>query len=67
VQFCLSEPSRIGFVETGKQPGVELLNRFMTLLIEDIDRTFTLGNETLRGPWSAYAVFHMPQTKIVEM
>jgi hypothetical protein len=39
----------------------------MALLIEDIDGAFTLGNETLRGPWPAYAVFHMPQAKIVEM
>ena len=54
-------------VETGKQPGVELLDLFMALLIEGINGTFTLGDETLRGPWPAYTVFDMPQAKIAQM
>ena len=60
VQFCLSEPSGVVLVETGKQPYVKLLNLGMALLIEGIDGMFALGNETLRGPWPAYTVFHMP-------
>src|SRR5438132_5810787 len=39
----------------------------MALLIEGVNGTFTLGDETFRGPWPAYAVFHVPQAKIVEM
>src|SRR5215510_11746161 len=39
----------------------------MALLIEAINGTFTLGDETFRGPWPAYSVFYVPQAKIVEM
>ena len=60
MQFCLSEASRVVLVEIGEQPGVELLNLFMALLIEGVNGTFALGDETFRGPWPAYAVFHVP-------
>jgi hypothetical protein len=52
------------FVEKGEQPRIELLNLFMALLVEGINRAFTLGNETLRGPRPAHSVFHVPQTKV---
>ena len=55
------------FVEIGKQPGVELLDLVMALLIEGVNGTFTLGDETLRGPWPAHTVFDVPQVKIAQM
>ena len=64
MQFCLSEASRVVVVEIGEQPRVELLNLLMALLIEGVNGTFTLGDETFRGPWPAYSVFHVPQAKV---
>ena len=56
MQFCLSEGSRVVVVEIGEQPRVELLNLCMALLIEGINSTFALGDETFRGPWPTYSV-----------
>jgi hypothetical protein len=67
VQLGLIEASGIVLIETGEQPPVELLNLIMALLIEDVNGTFTLSDETLRSPWPAYPVFYVPQAKIVEM
>src|SRR5215510_4664517 len=67
MQLGLSETSRVVVVEIGEQPRVELLNLFMTLLIKGVNGTFTPGDEALRGSWPADAIFHVPQTKIVEM
>ena len=50
MQFCLSEASRVVVVEIGEQPQVELLNLFMALLIEGVNGTFTLGDETFQRP-----------------
>ncbi len=55
------------FVEIRKQPGVELLDLVVALLIEGVNGPFTLGDETLRGPWPTHTVFDMPQVKIAQM